>query len=147
MSYSINETIDLLAPTALKKEVIIENQVSRYINITADKYMITTVIRNLISNAIKFSNIKGLIMLRSTIKSNEIILSVEDNGIGMNEVLLSKIFNLDNKDTMVGTAGEKGTGLGLLICKEFIEKNGGEILVESQEGKGTKFSFSLPYEE
>ncbi len=113
-----------------------------------DINMINTVLRNLITNAIKFSHDGGTIRIlgKNIIQNNKnmMVISVIDNGIGMSKEIQSKLFRLDVPYTEIGTAGEKGTGLGLILCKEFIDKNGGTIWVESELNKGTTFSFTLP---
>ena len=104
-----------------------------------------TAIRNLVSNSIKFSEKDGVIKINSLLIDNKTIeISVSDNGIGIPEDKLSQIFSLGTKNTKLGTAGEKGTGLGLILCKELVEKNNGTISVESKENLFTKFSFTVP---
>jgi len=110
----------------------------------ADKAMIGTILRNLISNAIKFTKPGGEILISVTECQTEIIVSVKDNGVGIPRNIISKLFRIDENYTTSGTNNERGTGLGLILCKEFIEKHGGNIWVESVEGKGSMFSFSLP---
>lgn len=100
--------------------------------------------RNLISNAIKFTYPGGHIVISVEQSLNEIIVSVSDNGIGMRENAIKKLFLIEESHTTLGTQNEQGTGLGLLLCKEFIEKHDGEIWAESELGKGSKFSFKLP---
>jgi PAS domain S-box-containing protein len=113
----------------------------------ADSNMLNTIVRNLISNAIKFCNPGGKIELEAISKNNEIEISINDNGVGISEELKSKLFKAEVGMTLVGTSHEKGTGLGLLICKEFVEKHGGKIWVESNLGQGSKFIFTLPQPE
>lgn len=108
------------------------------------KHSINTVVRNLISNAIKFTNPGGTITLNVQPANNHISVSVTDTGIGMSGEVISKLFRLEKKYSSKGTADEKGTGLGLILCKEFVEKNGGQIQVKSEAGKGSVFSFSFP---
>jgi signal transduction histidine kinase len=98
----------------------------------------------LISNAIKFTPEFGRIELDSTINDAEVIVSIADSGVGMSNEIMEKLFRIDTKHTTKGTADEKGTGLGLILCKEFIEKNGGRIWVESEVGHGSIFRFTLP---
>jgi signal transduction histidine kinase len=107
--------------------------------------MLQTTIRNLVSNAVKFTPKGGTIRILATSAGhNEIHLSVKDTGIGMSSSLIEGLFRIDGLSSRRGTEGEPSTGLGLLLCKEFIEKHGGKIRVESEEGKGSTFSFTLP---
>ncbi len=106
--------------------------------------MINTVLRNLLSNAIKFTNKKGCIIVSTELVANEIVLSVSDNGVGMPRDKIDQLFKLDNSISMPGTEKEQGTGLGLKLCKEFTEVMGGRIWVEAEQGKGSKFSFTIP---
>lgn len=109
-----------------------------------DRDMVNTVVRNLVSNAIKFTGKGKKVILSLENGGEEVKVLVRDEGIGMEEPQLKKLFRMDEKLKSIGTAGEKGTGLGLLICKEFIEQNGGSISVESKPGEGSLFRFSLP---
>jgi len=110
----------------------------------ADRQMLSTVLRNLISNAIKFTRTGGEIIVKAEVLSGEICISVKDNGVGIPEQALSKLFRIDQNYTTKGTNMEKGTGLGLILCREFVVKHGGRIWVESQPNKGSTFSFTLP---
>ncbi|MCK5170855.1 MAG: hypothetical protein KAQ75_13335 [Bacteroidales bacterium] len=101
-------------------------------------------LRNLISNAIKFSHPKGKITLRSVQKVDLIELSVIDNGIGIKKEDQNKLFRIDQNVSTLGTSEERGTGLGLILCKEFVEKNNGTIWIESELNKGSVFIFTLP---
>jgi len=106
--------------------------------------MFESVIRNLVSNAVKFTPRGGKIIISaSAVNDNFIKLKISDTGIGMNTELKSKLFLLSEKTSRPGTEGEPSTGLGLLLCKDFIEKNGGKIWVESEEGKGSAFSITI----
>ena len=107
--------------------------------------MLETIIRNLVSNAIKFSSKDGLVEISSTKTENKLVrIEVKDNGIGMPAYLQEKLFKLTENTSRPGTNGEPSTGLGLILCKEFVEKQGGKIWVESTEGVGTSFIFTLP---
>ena len=106
--------------------------------------MIDTVIRNLISNAIKFTNRDGKISISTDSTGPLLKVSVKDNGTGMSKEVKEKLFRLDVNQSTAGTDNETGTGLGLILCKEFIQKNGGTISVESEEGEGSTFQFTLP---
>jgi signal transduction histidine kinase len=110
----------------------------------ADENMINTVLRNLITNAIKFSNPEGQIEIFAVSNEEETAISVQDNGIGMTEETRNKLFS-NNHDTTFGTAHEKGSGLGLILSRDFVEKHGGKIWVESELGIGSKFTFTLPH--
>lgn len=110
----------------------------------ADSQMILTVLRNLISNAVKFTPFGGRALIEVNPSKDGCEISVSDSGIGMSKEDTDKIFRIDSKHTTRGTADEKGTGLGLILCKEFVEKHGGTIWVESEEGKGSTFYFTLP---
>jgi len=110
----------------------------------ADEYMVDTVIRNLISNALKFTHPKGKMKINIVSKETKIYFHIEDNGIGISSENQEKLFRIDTNFNRAGTNEELGTGIGLILCKEFIEQNEGKICVESEVGKGSKFSFSLP---
>jgi signal transduction histidine kinase len=112
--------------------------------VKADYNMVSSVVQNLVSNAIKFSNPDGYIRISGESDDDYIYIKVEDSGIGMNNKDLLKLFRIDTHHTTLGTANEKGSGLGLVLCKELIEQNGGVISVNSELGKGTTFIFSLP---
>ena len=135
--------IDLHGIMAQKKGIVLKNCIPAQTMVHADKNMIHTVIRNLISNAIKFSKPDGSIDLSSRETDGHIEVHVADNGIGMNRESLGKLFRIDTYYSTSGTMGESGTGLGLIICKEFVEKNNGRIKAISQEGYGTTLSFTL----
>ena len=129
----INEELELLKPTSDKKGIKILQQVEEHIIIWADKNLAGVIIRNLVSNAIKFSNNNDSIAISATENDDTVKIAVKDNGVGINDADKDKLFRLDTNFTSRGTADEKGTGLGLLLCKEFVEKNGGTIWVESTQ--------------
>lgn len=145
---NLKEIVDgcfhLIRTSAEQKKLHLINNVDDYHYGYADRDMLTTVVRNLISNAIKFTNQEGMITVHSRPVNGFLVIGVTDTGIGMHSETVNKIFHLNEDHTSEGTAGEKGTGLGLIICKEFIEKNHGEIWVESTLGKGSTFYFSIP---
>ncbi len=114
------------------------------IKVIADINMLKTILRNLISNAIKFTNNNGEIKVIAEQNSNNITITVSDNGVGIENNIISKLWDVSEKYSSKGTAGEKGSGLGLSLCKEFVEKHGGKIWVESEVGKGSDFKFTLP---
>jgi signal transduction histidine kinase/ligand-binding sensor domain-containing protein len=131
---------------AHRKEITIEIKTDNDgIIINVDPNMINTVVRNLISNAIKYSHVKSKVIVEYKVIDNEFVFSVKDMGIGVSEELLHKLFSILNNASKQGTTGEEGTGLGLLLCKDFITKHNGKIWAESEEGKGSTFYFSLPY--
>jgi signal transduction histidine kinase len=126
------------------KKVNFANRVSPEIFAFADKNTTNLVFRNLISNALKFTNDNGVIEISAEEKENEWVIAVADNGIGMKQEVQNMLFDKINPYSSRGTANEKGTGLGLILCKEFVEKNNGRIWVTSKEGEGTTFWFTLP---
>jgi ligand-binding sensor domain-containing protein/signal transduction histidine kinase len=145
LTESLKKNSELLKDQASNKNIRIERVHSNErIEVRAHKQSVDTIIRNLISNAIKFTLPGGLVTIGTQLSGNEVIVSVKDTGIGISAEVLQKLFRLDVKHSVRGTANEKGTGLGLLLCKEFVEKNGGRIWVESAESEGSLFQFSLP---
>ncbi len=127
-----------------QKGIEIKSQLPSNAVAFADQTMINTVLRNLISNAIKFTKQGGEINLQVTKEANRLTVTVKDNGIGIAKNRIDKLFRIDENYSTNGTANEEGTGLGLILCKEFIEKHNGEIGVTSEEGKGSAFYFALP---
>jgi len=109
-----------------------------------DEIMINIVIRNLISNAIKFTYPGGNVVISAEQNPEELIVTVTDDGKGMNKTTLDNLFRIEETHSTIGTRNEKGTGLGLILCKEFIDKHNGRIWVESEPGKGSTFFFSVP---
>jgi signal transduction histidine kinase len=140
----LNENKKLLERQAENKSIGIEVKNTKPVKAKAHPNSISTVIRNLLSNAIKFTEENGQIKMGIVEEKNYYVVKIADNGVGMPKDVANKIFRIDTKHSTQGTAKEKGTGLGLILCKEFVEKNGGEIWVKSEEGKGTIFSFSIP---
>lgn len=114
------------------------------INVYADQNMLKTVLRNLISNAIKFTNLNGVININTIQNQDFCEITISDNGVGMTSKTCNNLFDIDISVTTKGTSGEKGSGLGLLLCKEFVEKHNGKINVQSELGKGSDFKFTLP---
>jgi PAS domain S-box-containing protein len=149
--YLIKENIKLLENNISQKKIQVNFESLADKKLFADKNMVSTILRNLISNAIKFTSIGGNVEVGAKVKpseglkpSEDYIVYIKDNGIGMSADTISNIFKLDQKVSRQGTEGESGTGLGLLLCKEFIEKHDGKIWVESEVEKGSTFYFSLP---
>lgn len=139
---SINASLFNEMAKAKKIEICVLNSANQ--EVFADYNMVNLIVRNLLNNAIKFSFQGGKIEIKAQQKDEFFIFTVQDFGIGMSEQTMAKLFKIESTNPQTGTANEKGTGLGLIICKEFIEKNGGEIWVESEENKGSSFHFSLP---
>jgi PAS domain S-box-containing protein len=141
---SIVHNIDLLNASAQKKQIHLINKVDESVHANADEDMLNTILRNLLTNAIKFTSKDGSITVSSITSSNMIEVSINDTGVGMDDTTKKKLFQLDDTVSKTGTDNESGTGLGLLLCKEFVEKHGGKIRVESEPGKGSSFIFTLP---
>ncbi len=139
-----NEVIELNENNALQKKITIISKINKGVFAFADENMIKTVLRNLISNSIKFTSVGGIINLKAKQTKKTITYSISDNGIGIKANDIKKLFRIDINPKLIGNSREKGTGLGLILCNEFIEINGGEIWAESKIGKGTTFHFSLP---
>jgi len=140
----IEQVVEIHNPAALLKGINFDIVQPDEIFVFADPNMLQAVLRNLITNAIKFTNQGGLISITAEILPDSSKITVADNGVGMDIKTQKSLFHIDTTLTTTGTANEKGTGLGLIICKEFIEKHGGRIRVESEPGKGSKFIFNLP---
>ncbi len=137
-------SLDTARDVADKKNISIQSDIPEDLTVMADQAMINTVIRNVTFNAVKFTRKGGSISVTARKAGSNIEVCVQDDGIGMNEAILASVFTVDKNKKQKGTDGEKGTGLGLMLCKEFVEKHGGEIWVESEQGKGTKVFFTLP---
>lgn len=135
--------IGLFEKQAMAKNIVLENKIDYKISVFADKNMIDLVLRNLVANAVKFCNVGGRIIIAATQKSDFLIVSVADTGNGINDENMEKLFS-NQTFTTRGTNNEKGTGLGLMLCKEFVEKNGGKIWAETTLHIGSTFYFSVP---
>ncbi len=131
-------------PAAKSKNITVSYFSDKDTKVFADKNMLNTVLRNLISNAIKYTNYGGNIKIYAISKQDYVTLTVSDTGVGMSSETLTRLFDITRINTTPGTAGEKGTGLGLILCKEFMEKHGGTIRAESEAGKGSSFIITLP---
>lgn len=140
----IEETARMFDQIAKQKNISIKRMLPEDHEIFADKHMVSTVMRNLISNALKFTRPGGEVSISARSEKDEIVITVSDNGVGIDSQRIENLFHIEYSASTYGTANEKGTGLGLTLCKEFIEKHGGRIWVESEEGKGSVFSFSIP---
>jgi len=143
----ISDIIDLYQPNAFKKKISLRHNCNTERMVTADTNMLNTVFRNLVANAIKFTRENGIIEIRSEQKEKLVKITVKDDGVGIPKENIDKLFNIDEHVSTIGTNKERGTGLGLVLCKEFVEKNGGTIKVESEEGKGSRFIFTVPLAE
>lgn len=140
----IDENIELLSGNSSNKELTIETEFYDDYYAYVDVNQITTVVRNLISNAIKFTANEGKISIKIEPNDGFWEVSITDNGMGISQHDQKKLFLIDSNHTSIGTSQEKGTGLGLILCKEFVERNGGKIWVNSELGKGSRFSFTVP---
>ncbi|MCK5535839.1 MAG: hybrid sensor histidine kinase/response regulator [Bacteroidales bacterium] len=141
---TININVQLLSTIANKKGISLINEIPKNIEVVYDKILISTTIRNLIANAIKFTPKNGSITIKLEEKSDHFIVSVIDTGIGIDDKSKKMIFEKSNYLTTYGTSGEKGSGLGLKVCIDFIRINGGKLVIDSQLGKGSTFSFTMP---
>ena len=144
LSPIVDEVIRLFSEMADRKKIALINQVPAQLNVMADTEMLKAVLRNLISNAIKFTDVGGYVHVEAIVHESDIQIVVTDNGSGIRPEDIDKLFNVGVTFSTHGTGNEKGTGLGLMLCKEFVEKHGGKITVESEPGVGSKFSFTLP---
>lgn len=141
----VGESMRLLTNQAGFKNIKILSTISIRLIVFADKDMLSLIIRNLVSNSIKFTNSGGEVKIDATDPGDGFIkVSITDSGIGMSEEMVDKLFRIDRRVSRSGTAGEPSSGLGLLLCHEFVEKHGGTISVDSKENIGTSFSFTLP---
>ncbi|MDO9256110.1 MAG: response regulator [Bacteroidales bacterium] len=141
----VTDSTKMLMEVSRKKNIGITVEVDTEQEVFADKNMIQSVVRNLVSNAIKFTPKGGRIIITADLtENNTSVITVKDTGIGMSSELVSNLFHINVNSSRPGTEGENSTGLGLLLCKEFVERHGGEIWVESEEEKGSLFCFTLP---
>lgn len=139
-----NDVHETLKPIADAKNIVINCLAEDHLNVFADADMLKTLLRNLVLNAIKFTNYGGAININAAVNFGVVTISVSDNGVGIPPKNRAKLFDISEVLTTTGTAKETGTGLGLLLCNEFVEKHGGKIWVESEVGKGSDFKFTLP---
>lgn len=144
LDHLISEIILLFSEIAKQKCITIEKSITLPTEIFGDRNMLSAVLRNLISNAIKFTKLDGKIIISAIKNGSNIDVSICDNGVGIEQKRVEKLFQLTENYSTLGTEKEKGTGLGLILCKEFVEKHDGEIWVESEVGKGTSINFSIP---
>ncbi len=140
----VKDEFVMLDDMAIGKNIELRNNVNDLITVVADKNMLRTILRNLITNAVKFTHRDGKVEVDAIVYPGHVEVTVSDNGIGMPKVTMAKLFRIDANLSTRGTENEKGTGLGLFLCKEFVEKHGGKIWVVSEENKGSVFHFILP---
>lgn len=141
----IHETKLLFSEIAAQKEISISYEILTDKEVYADKQMISTILRNLVSNAIKFTPEGGSIKIQGRQHQNKLLISVKDSGIGLSEAKIKSLFRTTANNSEIGTQKEEGTGLGLILCKDFIERHNERIWVESEPGKGSTFYFTLPF--
>lgn len=147
LSQIIDETLHILNASIQKKGLVFKSDIQKGISVFVDRNMIETVFRNLLNNAVKFTPTGGEITVSAKEQNNFLAVNISDTGVGISAEDLPRIFKFEDFHTTAGTAGELGTGLGLIICHEFIKKHGGEIRVSSEQGKGSIFTFTLPITE
>ena len=144
LSIIVSDTLTNLNEDAHKKNISLISEICEQTYALADYTTLASVVKNLISNSIKFTNEGGEVKISALEKGELIEVNVSDNGVSISEEDIDKLFRIDVHHTTIGVAAEKGTGLGLVLCKEFVEKNGGKIWVESESGKGSEFKFTIP---
>ena len=144
LSELINDEFTMIDDMATGKNIELKSYISETLTIVADKNMLRAILRNLITNAVKFTHKNGQVQVNARTYENQVEISVSDSGIGMSAETMAKLFRIDANISTRGTENEKGTGLGLFLCKEFVEKHDGRIWVESEEGKGSTFKILLP---
>jgi len=140
----VSDTLTNLHEDAQKKDIKLTSEICEQTYALADYATLSSVVKNLINNSIKYTNEGGNVRVSATDKGDLIEVVVSDNGISISEEDIDKLFRIDVHHTSIGVTAEKGTGLGLVLCKEFVEKNGGRIWVESEYGKGSDFKFTIP---
>lgn len=140
----VKEVMQLLEPNARDKNIDLERDVDIDLHIVGDRNMLYTILRNLISNSIKYTKNDGVVSVVAETDDKWVIISIQDNGVGMSQEKADSLFKIDSVDSTPGTADEQGTGIGLILCKEFVDKHQGEISVDSQRGEGSTFTVKLP---
>jgi len=139
----LDVNLNLLNAAAEKKGIHLINELKESALCFGDREMINTIMRNLLSNAVKFSRDGGQVAISATRNKSDFVVCIRDTGVGISPEDQKKLFRLDEKYKSTGTAGETGTGLGLVLCKEFIDKHDGRIWCESKEGEGSAFYFTV----
>jgi signal transduction histidine kinase len=140
----VMDIYSLLEVTAVNKKIAVYADIPYELMVYADRNMLHFVLRNLIDNAIKFTGEGGKVWVKATCSDDRAEISVLDTGVGIPQEDIPKLFRVDTYHSTAGTANETGTGLGLIICNEFVARHGGTIQVESQQGAGSSFRFQLP---
>jgi signal transduction histidine kinase len=141
----ILKNISIVKSQADQQGVIVTTSIKKEYFVPGDKNMVDTIIRNLLSNAVQFTPDKGKVVVSARRKGNHLEISVKDNGIGIEKDDLESIFKIETQVRISSTAGKQGSGLGLILCKEFVERHGGKIWAESEFGKGSTFRFTIPF--
>lgn len=144
LNHLLVDEIESINTSANQKQIKLHHSIAPNLYVTADLQMVKTILRNLMSNAIKYTNTGGEITINASESNQFVEIGVRDTGIGISSEAQRNMFKTDEFHSTAGTQNEKGTGLGLLLCKEFIDIHGGEIQVESEPGQGSKFKFTLP---
>jgi len=139
-----DDSLRLFTDVAKNKGIVLKEKIPEDIFVIADKLMLNTILRNFVSNSVKFTETGGRILITARVIDDKVEISIADTGIGMNDEMIKDLFRIDVKSGRIGTNGEPSTGLGLILCKEFVEKHNGKISVLSEVGKGSLFTFSLP---
>ncbi|VAW23553.1 hypothetical protein MNBD_BACTEROID01-2591 [hydrothermal vent metagenome] len=140
----IIDTVSLIEIQAAKKNIKIQTEFISECYIKVDVNMLDTILRNLLSNAVKYTNTNGKVTVTVNSSNNHCEISVKDNGIGISKKDIDKLFRIESKFSSMGTANEQGSGLGLILCKDFVNRHGGEIYAKGEPGKGSEFTFTLP---
>ncbi len=140
----VADAVALVKIQAVNKDITIDIQIDQDVFVYADVNMLNTILRNLISNAIKFTKPGGDVNIFTALDKERVTVYIKDTGIGISEEFRSRLFNIQEKSTSVGTNNEQGSGLGLILCQDFVKQNGGELLVESKINEGSTFYFTIP---
>jgi signal transduction histidine kinase len=140
----VAENLTSMQIYAASKKITLQSEIKDDTLLLVDINMLNTIFRNLVNNALKFTHPGGVVSVKAQKNHHEMVLSVKDSGMGIQKNDIDKLFRIDVKYTNTGTAQERGTGLGLILCKEFVEKHGGKIWVESEHTKGSEFKFTIP---
>ena len=141
----VEENLSNIKSMVLNKKIELHSEITEKLETMGDKDMFNTILRNLLNNAVKFTHRNGKVTVLANQCDDMVTITIKDTGIGISKQNIDKLFKIDTQYTNIGTEQERGTGLGLLICKEFVEKHGGHLWVESNFGKGSEFKFTIPY--